>query len=145
MSAAGPPADGRLYSHQALWQETDASVAIGVLHGSSLLEDERRSGLNAQLSERVADGSFDAKRANLVEVNNVCDGGAALLAALRAVKRSSLNSRRHTHESTCTPRTHWIVVSSAGAAGFAAASERGTMKMSADCITMAAPWTAAVM
>ena len=53
------------------------------------LEDERRSGLNALLSERVADGSFDAKRANLVEVNNVCDGGAALLAALRAVKRSS--------------------------------------------------------
>ena len=89
VSAAGPPADGRLYSHQALWQETDASVAIGVLHGSSLLEDERRSGLNALLSERVADGSFDARRANLVEVNNVCDGGAALLAALRAVKRSS--------------------------------------------------------
>ena len=89
VSAAGPPADGRLYSHQALWQETDASVVIGVLHGSSLLEDERRSGLNALLSQRVADGSFDARRANLVEVNNVCDGGAALLAALRAVKRSS--------------------------------------------------------
>ena len=62
VSAAGPPADG-LYSHQALWQETDASVAIGVLHGSSLLEDERRSGLNALLSERVADGSLDARRA----------------------------------------------------------------------------------
>ena len=50
VSAAGLPADGRLYSHQALWQETDASVAIGVLHGSSLLENERRSGLNALLS-----------------------------------------------------------------------------------------------
>ena len=38
VSTAGPPANGYLYSHQALWQETEASVAIGVTQLSSLLK-----------------------------------------------------------------------------------------------------------
>jgi len=83
VSITGPPADGTLYSHQALWQESDASVAIGVLHGSSLLKDEESSTLNALLAQRVASGAWNVSAANLVEVNNVCDGGPALLAALR--------------------------------------------------------------
>ena len=32
--AAGPPPDGQLYTVQALWEETAASVEIGTLHGS---------------------------------------------------------------------------------------------------------------
>ena len=88
VSAAGPPSDGTLYSHQALWQESDASVAVGVVHGSSLLTDEVRSTLNALLVSRVTSGVWDVSRANLVEINNACDSGPELLAALRRARRA---------------------------------------------------------
>ena len=42
--AAGPPSDGQLYTIQSLWQESDNAVVVGELHGSTLLEDESRSG-----------------------------------------------------------------------------------------------------
>ena len=43
--------------------------------------------LNALLASRVSSGAWDVSRANLVEINNVCDGGPALLAALRGARR----------------------------------------------------------
>ena len=85
VSTAGPPQNGELYTAQALWQETDASVVLGELAGSSLLGDESRAQLNAQLAARIAGGQWDASRLNFVEVNNVCDGGPGLLAALRTI------------------------------------------------------------
>jgi len=90
VSVIGPPASGELYSHQALWQENGASIAIGVLHLSSLLEDERRSQLNLQLVSRIVSGAWNVSRANLVEVNNVCDGGPMLLRALRKAQDWSM-------------------------------------------------------
>jgi hypothetical protein len=66
---------------QALWQESDDSVAIGTLRNSSLLVDEEKSGLNAMLTSEIRKGRWPDLR--MVEVNNVCDGGPALLAALR--------------------------------------------------------------
>jgi hypothetical protein len=81
-NAAGPPSDGYLYQMQALWQESDQSVVLGELHLSSLLRDERRSRLNEQLVAAVK-----AKRwanINFLEVNNVCDVGLELFAALKA-------------------------------------------------------------
>ncbi|KAK3252162.1 hypothetical protein CYMTET_38529 [Cymbomonas tetramitiformis] len=78
----GPPADGRLYTYQALWQEDASSVVLGILHGSSLLEDEERSGLNSLVTAQVLRGSYPS--INFMEVNNVCDGGLDLLAALRS-------------------------------------------------------------
>ena len=38
---------------QALWQESDESVVIGTLRGSSLLTDEVKSGLNGMLTKEV--------------------------------------------------------------------------------------------
>lgn len=84
--AAGPPADGQLYTTQCIWQESAASVTVGELHGSSLLADESRSGLNALVRGMVADGSIgNTSKINFLEVNNVCDGGPQLLATLRAI------------------------------------------------------------
>ena len=84
--AAGPPADGSLYTVQCIWQESAASVAVGELHGSTLLDDESRSGLNDIVRSMVADGSIgDVSKINFLEVNNVCDGGLQLLAQLRAI------------------------------------------------------------
>ena len=84
--AGGPPADGQPYTVQCLWEETTNSVVVGELHGSTLLDDESRSGLNALVTARIRSGQIDTSRLNLVEVNNVCDGGLELLAALRDIK-----------------------------------------------------------
>ena len=74
---------GFIYTVQTLWQESAASIAIGELHGSDLLEDEARSGLNAMLTARIEAGLWEVSKINIVEVNNICDGGNELLDALR--------------------------------------------------------------
>ena len=66
---------------QAMWQESPESVIIGTARNSSLLKDEVESQLNLELAKQVR-----AKRwpsLNLLEVNNVCDGGPELLKAIR--------------------------------------------------------------
>jgi hypothetical protein len=75
---------GRLYSMQALWQETKTTVELGLLDLSSLLIDEKNSKLNQQVADAVKQGPGGMfPHINLLEVNNVCDGGKDLLAALR--------------------------------------------------------------
>ena len=81
VSARGLRDDGFTQA-QALWQESDASVVLGTLRNSSLLKDERNSGLNALLTAELGKGRW-AQNISLFEVNDVCDGGHALLAALR--------------------------------------------------------------
>jgi hypothetical protein len=79
--AAGPSGTSNpLYQGQALWQESTASVVIGELHLSSLMEDEAKSGLNSIVAGHVREGRW--ANVNLVEVNNVCDGGNDLKNAL---------------------------------------------------------------
>lgn len=68
---------------QALWQESTESVVIGTLRNSSLLTDERRSALNALLATSVRAHRW--AHMGLLEVNNVCDGGPDLWAALKEV------------------------------------------------------------
>ena len=70
---------------QTLWQESAESVTCGTLRNSSLVTDERKSGLNRFLADQVRAGRW-AKQLNLLEVNDVCDpdgSGNDLLAALR--------------------------------------------------------------
>jgi len=81
--AKGPPTNGNLWQIQAIWQETTSSVTVGVQYGSSLLEDERRSGLNAMSKTWITSGEIDVSKANMWEINNVCNGGLELLEALR--------------------------------------------------------------
>lgn len=85
VSAAGPPSDGQMYTHQAIWQETDESVVVGEYFNSSLLLDETRSSLNALITARIKSGALNASRINMVEINNVCDGGLQLLSVLRGL------------------------------------------------------------
>lgn len=74
---------------QAIWQESKASVAIGALRNSSLLLDEQRSEINALLVREVAAGRWRGL-VNLFEVNDVCDHGRELAAALlKAVRPGS--------------------------------------------------------
>ena len=81
----GPPTDGRMWTVQALWQETAASVAIGELHGSTLVDDEKRSTLNELVNARIKSGAIDVSRLNMLEMNNVCDYGPTIWATLQSL------------------------------------------------------------
>jgi len=73
--------EDRFMQMQGLWQESGASVVIGARRNSSLLLDESRSNLNGKLVDAVRQGRWSS--IGLLEVNNVCDHGNALLDALR--------------------------------------------------------------
>jgi len=81
---ATPPhaADGQLWMAQAHWQTDTSSISQGVVHSSCILEDESNAGVNKKLAQRIQQGSF--KHINILEVDNVCDGGQELLQALRS-------------------------------------------------------------
>lgn len=81
IKVAAQPPNGNLQELQALWQESTASVTIGIAHLSSLLIDEQKSGLNAMMAQKIKDGAFE--HISLFEVNNVCDQGPQMLEALR--------------------------------------------------------------
>lgn len=80
-SATPPPDNGYLWMIQTHWQSDAASIAIGTLHKSSLLIDEEKSMVNSWTAEQIEQGKF--KYMNMIEVDNVCDGGPRILKALQ--------------------------------------------------------------
>ena len=80
------PLDGQMWTAQALWQEDAQSVTVGTLHDSSLLKDESKSGLNGLLKDRILSGTWNVSKINMVEINNVCDGGVELKKVLDGIK-----------------------------------------------------------
>ena len=56
----------------------------GVAHGSCILKDESQSGLNQQIVEKLKAGAW--KKLSILGLDNVCDHGKEILAALRARK-----------------------------------------------------------
>lgn len=85
ITAQVPPHNPNLlYWIQGAWAEHVASIAIGFLHGSTLLQDEVRSKLNARLVEWVASPDIFKYNPGGVGINAVCNGGSAILDALRA-------------------------------------------------------------
>ncbi len=77
-----PRTSGRLALLQAHWQYSVASVVLGTLAQSSVVLDQRRSRLNREVAARVRRGMY--ADANVVEVDDVCEGGLELLQALRS-------------------------------------------------------------
>lgn len=76
-----PVEEGRLWMAQAHWQSTALSISLGTLHNSSLLLDETRSGVNSWFARAITDGAYS--HLNIIEVDNVCDGGLELLSAIK--------------------------------------------------------------
>ncbi len=68
---------------QAHWQSTSVSVPLGDMHLSSVLKDESAAGVNKWIANDFLQ-SNRFSHLNIIEVDNVCDGGQRLLAALRA-------------------------------------------------------------
>lgn len=81
VTAITPASDGTLSMAQGHWQSDAYSVTAGTLSGSSLLKDEEWSQLNSVLASKKVAGYAHV---NLLEVDNVCDGGLELLASIRA-------------------------------------------------------------
>jgi hypothetical protein len=87
-----------LWMAQAHWQYSTMSVILGFLHDSSITKDESRSGLNQALVPLFAPGGKYANvTVNMVEVDDVCDSGPALLAALRSALEVRMRANSVTH------------------------------------------------
>jgi len=80
--------DGKLWMLQAHWQYDKNSIEQGVLHGSCILGDENKAGVNSKLVTKIR--NRELKHINLLEVDNVCDHGLDLLAALRGVAQQDM-------------------------------------------------------
>ena len=70
-----------LWLLQAHWQSSAETIAFGLLHGGSLLVDENKAGVNAWMASQLQARTLPA--VGLLELDNVCDGGPAVAAALR--------------------------------------------------------------
>jgi hypothetical protein len=81
-----------LYQAQALWEESTASVVIGELHLSSLLNDEVKSEMNKMVAGYIRDGRW--ANINQIELNNVCDAGPDVLAALQEFNEGHAAAKR---------------------------------------------------
>ena len=87
----GPPTD--IYNYplneiQALWQVDGHAITSGLQHLSSLLEDNRRSGLHSKLMQWIHNGELDKGSSeyfgiSLLAVDNVALHGNALLSVIR--------------------------------------------------------------
>lgn len=84
-STASPLATAadNLWLLQAHWQSNTVSVPLGDLHRSSVLKDESKAGVNAWLAEQLKNRALPYETLSFVELDNVCDGGLAVLEALR--------------------------------------------------------------
>ena len=67
---------------QAHWQSSTESVPLGLAHGSSVLKDEQKAGVNIWLAEQIKAKRF-VEGLNLIELDNVCDNGPAVFAAMQ--------------------------------------------------------------
>jgi hypothetical protein len=72
-----------LWMLQAHWQSDAVSIPLGDLHRSSVLEDESKAGVNAWLASTLRSRALPFESLNIIELDNVCDGGVGVLAALR--------------------------------------------------------------
>lgn len=81
----GPPADESYYPFnqiQGFWQVDSTSVTIGVTHAAStLLDDNRRSNVNAEMVQLAYDQKFT--KINLFAMDNVALNGNAMFSVLR--------------------------------------------------------------
>jgi hypothetical protein len=80
----GPPeslCDYPFNSIQGLWQVDTHSAAMGVAHVSSIIDDNTKSRINADLVDWIYNGEFDA--ISLLMVDHVALNGNALLSVLR--------------------------------------------------------------
>lgn len=75
--------NANMWMNQAHWQSTAASITLGTLHRSSLIEDEKRSGLNLFVKQMVL--NQEMSYLNVLELEDVCDHGQEVYDAIQQV------------------------------------------------------------
>ncbi len=75
--------NANLWMNQAHWQATAATITLGTLHRSSLIEDERRSAVNLWMKDMV--NNQEMTYLNVVELEDVCDHGQEVYDAIKQV------------------------------------------------------------
>lgn len=86
----GPPSDTYWYPFhqiQGFWQVDTTSVQLGLMHGSTLLDDNRLSRVNEEMVTMAYEEEF--KTVNLFSLDNVVLNGLALFSVLRNACRQS--------------------------------------------------------
>lgn len=85
LSVLGPPSNRYQYplnEIQAFWQVDSYAVAAGLVHFSSILEDNRQSNVNRYMMELIHSGQFE-NPISVFAVDNVALNGNAILSVLR--------------------------------------------------------------
>jgi hypothetical protein len=89
----GPPYDTTTYPFnqiQGFWQVDASSVQVGLLHSSTLLQDNQQSQVNAEMVKMAYNGEFNS--IGLFSMDNVALNGNAMFSVLRnACGQSVLN------------------------------------------------------
>jgi hypothetical protein len=83
--------NANMWMTQAHWQSSAASITLGTLHRSSLLEDEKRSGLNLWVKQMVQNQEMSFL--NVLELEDACDHGLEVYDAIKQVYLSGGNSQ----------------------------------------------------
>jgi|EP00970_Alexandrium_tamarense_P007589 hypothetical protein len=80
----GPPADYLTYPFnqiQGFWQVDASSVQVGLMHESTLLDDNRVSQVNAEMVRMAYNNEFDS--VSIFSMDNVALNGNAMFSVLR--------------------------------------------------------------
>ena len=77
---------------QAHWQYSAASIARGVTHFSTILKDVADSQINQKVAKMVAARKFP--HINLLQLDDVCNGGKEVSAALKTLWASQIVATR---------------------------------------------------
>ena len=73
VTSSYPDNPNTLWMAQGHWQQTALTISLGTLHKSSIVNDELQSGVNNWLAQKIDEKAFSSL--NIIEVDNVCDGG----------------------------------------------------------------------
>lgn len=71
-----------MWMTQAHWQSSAASISLGTLHRSSIVKDEKLSGVNVAMEKQILAGQM--KYLNFLELDNVCDNGLEVYKAIKS-------------------------------------------------------------
>merc|ERR1712232_615388 len=92
-TSSGHKTDKPLWNTQAHWQYNSDSVTLGLMRGSCLLHDNSKSKVNEEILKSIKNGTY--KNINILGMDNVCDHGRDIAAALEklAVSRPEFQKK----------------------------------------------------
>lgn len=97
---ATPPTD-KMYVTQAHWQYDGKTVALGTAKRSCIINDEKQSKMNENVAAQIHKGTH--KNLFLLQVDNVCNHGPELAAALHSLAEKRLSTLQAKFDDSSLP------------------------------------------